>query len=191
MHLRLARHGLALAVALVVSARAEATVVLQQSFEEMTADAHLVIRGVAVRSASRWDDDGRRINTWTEIRVSEVLKGNAGSSVQVRQAGGVMGGIGQSVAGAAEFREGEEVLLFLVHPGDDAKHYVVSSMAMGKVTLSTDAFGKLRAGRDGRGMGLYEPRGGKVRLIDGREDLGPADAFLARIRAAARHGGGK
>ncbi|MBM4379215.1 MAG: hypothetical protein FJ086_07935 [Deltaproteobacteria bacterium] len=191
MNSSLALRGLALALAVFVTSRAEATVVLQQSFEEMTADAHLVVRGVALRSASRWDDEGRRINTWTELRVTEVLKGSAGSTVLVRQAGGVVGGVGQSVAGAAEFREGEEVLLFLVHPGDDPKGYVVSSMAMGKVTLSPDAFGKPRAWRDGHGMGLYEPRGGKVRLVDGREDLGPAEPFLARIRAAVRGGGGK
>ena len=191
MDIRPARHGLALLIALLLSAPAGATVVLQQTFEEMTADAHLVVRGVAVQSAARWDDGGRRINTWTELRVTEVLKGSAPGSVMVRQAGGVVGPVGQSVAGAAEFREGEEVLLFLVHPGDDSKNYVVSSMAMGKVTLGPDAFGKARAWRDGRGMGLYKPRGGKVRLVDGREDLGPAEAFLARIRAVVRNGAGK
>jgi hypothetical protein len=188
MDTRLLRPGLGLALALLLSARAEATVVLQQSFEEMTSDAHLVVRGVALKSAARWDDGGRRINTWTELRVTEVLKGSAAGTVMVRQAGGVVGPVGQSVAGAAEFSEGEEVLLFLVHPGDDAKAWVVSSMAMGKVTLGQDAFGKPRAWRDGRGMGLYEPKGGKVRLVDGREDLGQAEAFLARIRAAARNG---
>jgi hypothetical protein len=191
MDIRLAPTGISLAFALLLSARAEATVVLQQSFEEMTAEAHLVVRGVALRSTARWDDEGRRINTWTELRVTEVLKGSAAGTVLVRQAGGVVGGIGQSVSGAAEFREGEEALLFLVHPGDDARAYVVSSMAMGKVTLAADTFGKLRAWRDGRGMGLYEPRGGKVRLVDGREDLGPAEAFLSRIRSTARGGGGK
>jgi len=191
MDTSLARRALALALVLLASPEVGATVVLRQTFEEMAADAHLVVRGVALRSVARWDDRGRRIHTWTELRVTEVLKGEAGGTVLVREAGGVVGAVGQSVAGAAEFREGEQVLLFLVHPGDDPVNYVVSSMAMGKVKLGDAGLGRSRAWRDGRGMGLYEPRGGRVQLVDSREDLGPAEAFLARIRAAARQGRGR
>jgi hypothetical protein len=177
---------------LAVAPRAEATVVLNQTFEEMAVEAHAVVRGKAGPSVARWEDGGRRINTWTEIRVTEVLKGSAGGTVKVRQAGGVIPPVGQTVSGAAEFKEGEDVLLFLEHPGDDSRNYVVVSMAMGKISLERDDFGELRAFRDGRGMGLYEARGGKVKVVEQKEDLGKASAFLARIRKACGvRGGGK
>lgn len=175
---------------LAAAPRAGATVVLRQTFEEMAVEAHAVVRGKAGPSVARWEDGGRRINTWTEIHVTEVLKGSAGATVKVRQAGGVVPPVGQTVAGAAEFKEGEDVLLFLEHPGDDPRNFVVVSMAMGKVSFAQDSFGALRAYRDGRGMGLYEARGGTVQVVEQKEDLGKASAFLARIRKACGVRGG-
>ena len=166
---------------------ASATVVLAESFEQLTANSHLVVRGIAGSSSVRWDDAGGRINTWTAIDVREVLKGKLAGPVLIRQAGGVIGKVGQSVSGEASFKEGEEVIVFLEHPGDDQNIYVVRSMSFGKVTLAPSPLNERRAYRDGKGLGVYAPaEGSNIRVLNGREDLGNAESFVSRIKRAAK-----
>lgn len=175
--------------ALLVPLAASATVVIAQSFEQMTATSHLVVRGRAGAPIARMGDRGH-IETWTPIHVSEVLKGKAGAEIQIRQPGGVVGDIGQSVAGAAQFKEGEDVVLFLERHPDNSGSYVVLGLAFGKVSLEKNGLGELRAFRDARGIATFDAKAGtnEVRPINSREELGSADAFLTRIRNAVKKG---
>lgn len=178
--------GLAL---LIGATSARATVVRDASIEELAVGSPVVVRATVVAQQSRWDDAGRRIETFTELLTTEVLKGEVGAAILVRQPGGVVGDIGAHVAGAARFELGEEVVLFLETPPDDATVFIVRGLASGKVRLSTNALGEVRATRDLRGLafvsadGRAEPR---VRDVRPLEDLGTAEVFLRRIRAALR-----
>ena len=165
---------------------AGATVVVARQVEELAARVPLVVRARAGASESRWDAEHRSIHTWTPMQVSEVLKGRAPSLLVVRQAGGEVGRVGQEVSGEVRFREGEEILLFLDHPGDDAQAWVVAGMALGKVSFVTAVDGKLHAVRDARGLGLYDVHAQVVRRPGGPEDLGPVEPFLERMRAAVK-----
>lgn len=164
---------------------ASATVVLSESFEQLTLNSHLVVRGKAGASTARWDEGRTRINTWTTINVEEVIKGTLSGPVVIRQVGGVVGDVGMSAAGEASFKQGEEVLLFLEHPGDDQKIFVVRSMSFGKVILEKNGLGELRAYRDAKGLGIYDPKDSGIKLLNSREDLGNADTFITRIKRAA------
>lgn len=173
--------------ALLVPIAASATVVLAQSFEQMTATAQLVVRATTSEPVAKLGERGR-IETWTELHVTEVLKGKAPATILVRQPGGVVGNIGQTVVGAAEFKAHEDVLLFLERAPDNSGGYVVLSMAFGKVTFEQTALGELKAFRDARGIATYDPKAGtnEVRPLNSREDLGLAEQFLSRIRNAVK-----
>ncbi len=167
--------------------------VVEQSIEDLVASAALVIRGKAGPSEAKWDEKRKRIQTWTPIRVTEVLEGEAGASVMVRQPGGIVGDVGQDVEGAVRFEQGEEVLLFLEHPGDNGWVYVVSGMSLGKFAIQRRPLGAPpHAVRDTRGVGIYAPREGVMRRPGGPEDLGPVDELVSRVRrAVAGKAGGR
>ncbi|HLL53745.1 MAG TPA: hypothetical protein VK447_09380 [Myxococcaceae bacterium] len=174
---------------LVLSPAAEGAAVPHRSFEEMTAQAPLVVRATVTASQAR--KVGTRIYTFTDLRPTEALKGKAPATLVVRQPGGEVGSIGQRVAGAARFTVGEEVVLFLEPAKDDAAVQLVSGMAAGKVRLEQRG-GQTRAVRSLEGLSLRQPSGAPVvRPVGDREELGEASAFLERIRRAARAAGGK
>jgi len=191
------RNGaLALAILAALAGTARAATVLRLTFEELTARSDAVVRGRVVSSTPKLDSQKGRITTFTEVEVTESVKGAPAKKVTVRQPGGEVGGIGQSVAGAARFTPGEEVVLFLQRAPDEASVFQVLSMSAGKVRLEKKR-SELRAVRDLDGIDFLDrpaqaqprspggvtPGGVKVVSI---EDLGDASRFLARLRAAAR-----
>ncbi len=165
-------------------------VVQRQTIEEMTRSATVVVRGRVRQQQASWDADHRRIDTYTEVQVTEGYKGTALSTVLVRQPGGVVGRIGQSASGAAAFTPGEEVILFLEPARDDPALFLPLALAAGKVQIDAKALGGPRAVRRLSGLAFYDPG---VRAPDALrpldvEDLGPLEAFVQRVRAAARGG---
>jgi len=193
------RNGaLALGMLAALAGTARAATVLRLTFEELTTRSDAVVRGRVVSSTPKLDPQKGRITTFTEVEVTESVKGAPAKKVTVRQPGGEVGGIGQSVAGAARFTPGEEVVLFLQRAPDEASVFQVLSMSAGKVRLEKKR-SELRAVRDLDGInfpdqpaqaqaraqspGGVKPGGVKVVSI---EDLGDASRFLARLRAAAR-----
>jgi hypothetical protein len=174
---------------LLLAPSARAAEVLKRSFEEMTAQAPLVVHATVASSQAR--RVGGRIYTFTELRPTEALKGKPPAKLVVRQPGGEVGALGQYVPGAARFASGEEVVLFLEPAKDDPSVHLVAGMAAGKVRLERRS-GASRAIRDLRGVSQREPSGAPVvRPLGDREELGDAEAFLGRIRQAARAAGGK
>ncbi|MBE2249267.1 MAG: hypothetical protein IAE78_06935 [Myxococcus sp.] len=163
-----------------------ATVVMALSLEELTERAPVVVHGTVRRSVTGWAEGKRGIWTWTEIAVRESLKGAPRTTALVKQPGGVLDGVGQRVSGAGRFEEGEEVVLFLEPAVDEPNAFVLLAMAAGKVTLEGTVGPKV-ARRDLKGLSFAQ-RGGKgvAGPVAERETLGTAEAFLARVRAAAK-----
>lgn len=165
-----------------------ATVVMALTMEEMTAMAPVVVHGHVRRSVTDWDEAHRSIWTWTEVEVRESLKGPKLRTALVKQPGGVVGGIGQSVSGVATFEAGEEIVLFLEPAVDEKNAYVVLAMGAGKVTLESSLGPKI-ARRNLAGLS-FARRGGRgvAGPVVERENLGTAEAFLQRIRLAVKGG---
>ncbi|MGA9525687.1 MAG: hypothetical protein WBV82_29785 [Myxococcaceae bacterium] len=183
--------SLAWAVALVylaVPSLARATVVEGMTFEQLTSRVPLIVRGTVGSQEARWDEKRLKIATYTEIVISEVLKGDAPPSIIVRQPGGEVGPVGQAVSGAARFEPGEEVLLFLEPVGKEGREFVTCGLAAGKVRIAPDALGRVKASRNLRGIAFYDPeqREPVVREVKPVEDLGDASLFLRRIRLAVK-----
>ncbi|MDB4965534.1 MAG: hypothetical protein JWN44_1223 [Myxococcales bacterium] len=128
------------AAAICVATAAHATVLVPLDTQAMTARADRVLLGTVESLAAHWTDDRQAIYTDVTVRVSRAYKGSAkpGERVVVRREGGVVGGVGMKVFGAAHFVAGEEVLLFLENRGGSA--YTVG-MTQGKLAVVTGADG--------------------------------------------------
>lgn len=177
-----------LVLALLAPLSAFATVVLSLSMEELTAKSPLVVRGTVHRVDTQWDEAHTGIWTTSEVVVREVLKGAPRTTVLVKQPGGTVGDFSQRVAGAATFKPGDDVVLFLEPAVDAPDAFVPYSMSAAKVLLVNKG-GQTIATRDLSGITFATPgRKGVLRPVEEREVLGFADAFLDRIRAAAKGG---
>ncbi len=94
-----------------------------------------VARGRASHMRVELQRDTRQPATYWDFQVLEQMRGEAmGSSVAIRQPGGEVGDSGYYVAGTANFRDGEEVLLMLRGTAEPSVYDVVGLMA-GKYTV--------------------------------------------------------
>jgi hypothetical protein len=127
---------LAASISLTPRGAAAATAV-ELSMTDLVGDATLVVAGTPLESRSLWEGDartyGRRIVTYTRVRVDRLLDGLPQAEVWIRTLGGEVGDIGQQVAGEAVFRVAQPSLLFL-RSRPDGTHVVVG-MSQGQYPL--------------------------------------------------------
>jgi hypothetical protein len=126
-----------------LSVALHATVILPIEFRELVATAPVIVHGHVVDVRSEWVDGRRAIETFVTVSVADYLKGNLGESVTFKVPGGQLGRYRTIFVGAPEFREGDEVVLFLQHSGP-AYPYIIG--------LSQGAFRVVADARTGRRM---------------------------------------
>jgi hypothetical protein len=122
-----------------------ATSFVSRPLPETTQKTPTLVRGKIGSNYSDWvktPEGGRRIYTFYELQVTEVFKGDpkAGSSIQVREIGGEKDGIGLQVAGAAQFTQGEDVVLTLGEKNPDGS-YDLRGLMTGKFDIGRDQSG--------------------------------------------------
>lgn len=139
-----------------VTSAAHATTFFPVPFPESVQDAPLIVRGRTGTSHADWatgPDGARRIYTYTEFEVTELLKGKVREhSISLRELGGEKDGTGLHVPGTAHFGAGEDLVVFLsdrdtrqkagegpVEPGVPA--FDVRGMMMGRFDIRKDADG--------------------------------------------------
>jgi hypothetical protein len=83
------------------------------SVEQLARRADVIVLGEVRTAVGEWDTARRNISTRVELTRAELLKGAAPSPVTFTQLGGRVSRETSVVAGAAEFRPGERVLVFL------------------------------------------------------------------------------
>lgn len=174
---------------------AHAAVSILMSMNELLASSTYVVVGTAGDRYSVWEDlpGGRRIVTYTRVKLERSLVGSPGSEVLVRTLGGVVGSIGQAVAGDAKIASGERALLFLTKNASTGGALVVAGLAQGHFPITVDAKGRtaLTASPD---AGTLVPRTGPV--ISAREalvgrSLEEASLIVDRAHRAQRAGDGR
>ena len=101
-------------VALFLSSAVHATTVIAPSFEELIAQADIVIEGEVVDTKSRLetDADGTAIVTDVYFRVDKTLKGEPRTSIVLQFFGGEVGDVGYKVDGMPRFVRGDRDVLF-------------------------------------------------------------------------------
>lgn len=119
-----------------------ATSFSEQPFPDAVSEAPIVLRGKIGSSYTNWGESqsiGRRIFTFYEIQVDEVFKGKvaSGNPLIMRELGGVKDGVGMEVAGTAQFKKDEDVVVFLGAVNSDGSHDVYGMM-MGKFNIAKD-----------------------------------------------------
>lgn len=165
---------------------ADATIVKRLGVADMARRADVVVVGRVLRQTATWNPERTRIYTLTEISVSESLKGTAaaGATVTIRQLGGTLDGLVQTVPGNARFVVGEDVVVFLDRDETQPLHYVIG-MAQGKFTVSRTAAG-LQATQDTTDLAFVrpDPAGALVPVEAG--PAAPVDGGLEALRRAVR-----
>ncbi len=118
------------------------TIMVPLSIEDLTARSPTVVRATVKQRQSVWDDAHKRIYTLTELSVSEVIHGDAPTTVVVKTIGGQVEGIGMKVSGMPRLAADEDVVLFLRPAGRD---FTVVGMSQGLYRLEKDAQGRMLA----------------------------------------------
>ena len=122
---------------------AAAATAVELSMSELVGEATLVVAGTPLDSRSVWEGDasshGRRIVTYTRVKVDRVVDGAPRGEVWIRTLGGEVGDIGQQVAGEAVLRVAQPSLLFLKERLDGTQ--VVVGMSQGQYLLEPQAAG--------------------------------------------------
>jgi hypothetical protein len=146
---------------------AHAAVSVLMSLEELVSASSFVVVATATERESRWENvaGGRRIVTYTKLKVDRAVVGEAPSEVVVRTLGGSVGKIGQHVSGEAALATGTPSLLFLAKVESAV---VVTGLAQGHYPIAVDAQGVSRL-KPSPDAGTLLPRRGPQ--ISAREQL--------------------
>ncbi|TVQ98413.1 MAG: hypothetical protein EA398_13265 [Deltaproteobacteria bacterium] len=123
-----------LALSLVVTAQAHATTMLYANVERLTEISTLVVEGEVVGQRTWQVDEGGIFTEWT-LSVSEVLKGDASTTVRFRQWGGQIGDVSTYIPGDARFEVGERVMVFLHN--DDEGVFWPSALGQSKFVIGS------------------------------------------------------
>ena len=112
-------------------AQADAALAVAYTLDELVEVTPRVAVMKAKERKSVWEKigDSKRIVTYTKLERVESVYGGAPETVWVRTLGGVVGKIGQHVAGEARFRIGNDSLVFLTQTPNGT--YVVNGAAQG------------------------------------------------------------
>ncbi len=102
-----------LALVALTSSLAYATVVVPLTLADQVQRADLVVRARVGSVRSAYVAERGTILSWTELEVTESLKGQAPVTLTLRQMGGTADGQTMLVPGDAHLAPGEEVILFL------------------------------------------------------------------------------
>ena len=116
---------------------ARATTMVSMSMEQLTQASSDIVQARVVNQVSAWNAAHTQIVTLTTLAVSQTFKGNASSSVQVRQLGGTVGNMTVYIPGDVALRPQGEYVLFL-EPAD-ASNYRVVGMTQGAYPVYRDA----------------------------------------------------
>lgn len=122
-------------VVLVIVATGEpspATTVLRFDDRELAERAEEILRGRLLDRQSYFDASGMIVTAYT-FAVDEVMKGDGiGSTFTLVQPGGQVGDQGLYIAGVAQFRPGEESVIFVAQPDTPGTPTFTVGLSQGK-----------------------------------------------------------
>lgn len=107
------------------------------SSREMAENSALVLSGRVAGMESYWNEGHTKIFTRTTIIVDETYKGDHSPRIELIQLGGIVGNIKVNVEGALQWRDGDEVLLFLESYGSTPA-YQVAGLSQGRFMIERD-----------------------------------------------------
>jgi hypothetical protein len=125
-----------------------ATSFIDRPFPTTVSEAPVIVKGRIGKSESKWSqgpDGSRKIFTYTELMVTEVLKSPHGiaedSAIQLRELGGEIDGVGMVVPGTAKFEKDEDVVVLLSEENSD-RSYDLRGLMIGKLKVEKASDGQ-------------------------------------------------
>ncbi|HEY3593297.1 MAG TPA: hypothetical protein VGL13_05470 [Polyangiaceae bacterium] len=116
---------------------AAASTFVELTVADLVSGSMYVVCGTPQDRMSVWEDSdgarGRRIVSYTRVRVDQVVDGAPAAEIWVRTLGGTVGDLGQRVEGEAVLAPGQPALMFLA-ARQDGTHSVVG-MSQGHFPL--------------------------------------------------------
>ncbi|HEX2443852.1 MAG TPA: hypothetical protein VHJ77_07895 [Vicinamibacterales bacterium] len=130
------RHAvLAAVLAICTGAVARATVIVPADLTELVAESTAIVHGRVVEVRAEWTEGRRAIESYVTLAAATYLKGHLGERVTLRMPGGRLGAFRSIVVGAPEFREGDEVIVFLGNHGPSIPFLVGFSQGVYRVVV--------------------------------------------------------
>ena len=114
-----------------------ASSMVSMSMEQLTQASSDIVQARVVGQASEWNSTHTQIVTVSTLAISQSLKGNAPSTLQVRQLGGTVGPVTQTIMGDVHLRAQGEYVLFL-EPDSNSDYHVVG-LSQGAYPIYEDA----------------------------------------------------
>jgi hypothetical protein len=169
------------AAALLIARHAGASTFVMLDEAQLAARSVAAVRGTVTAIESGYDVASAGVRTYVRIARAEDLFGALpAGDIVLREIGGRAGGVSEWVYGSAEYRVGEEVVVFLTATADGALR--TTAMAMGKFAVIRDGAGVATAVRTlGEGATVWDLERGE--LI---ERPGPEEYALDGMRDALR-----
>jgi hypothetical protein len=115
---------------------AAATSVRQQTLEQLSAEAHVIVRGRVAEITTRQASGRQPVTTIIKIAVENQFKGAKISSLEIEQAGGAQGDVSLGLAGSPEFYLGEDLIVLLKRQRSGG--FVIVGGKQGKFTVKTE-----------------------------------------------------
>ncbi len=139
------RHIFTLLIPLLAASPTWATSFVSRPLPETTQKTPTLVRGKIGSSYSDWvktPDGGKRIYTFYDLQVTEAFKGEpkTGTSIQIREMGGEKDGVGLQISGAAQFSQGEDVVVTLGEKNPDGS-FDLRGLMTGKFGVGRDQSG--------------------------------------------------
>jgi hypothetical protein len=170
-------------VLLLLAASAGATMAVRLELPALTQHSSSVVIARVQAAHARWDEQRAGIWTHYTLSVRETLKGAHRAAREVVIRGGVVGDIGQHVAGAGGLEVGQEYVLFTWR--DSAGRERLTGMVQGALRVENG-----RARNSFAGLTLVDPVTLQPVALERRMPLDlTLDELRAGVRAAARQEG--
>jgi hypothetical protein len=164
----------------------DATVILPIEFRELVTSAPVIVHGRVVDVKSEWVDGRRAVETFVTVAAADYLKGNLGDTVTFKVPGGQLGRYRTIFVGAPEFREGDEVVLFLQQRGPAYPYIIGLSQGAFRIVADARTGSRMVTTPVVMGTGGDEPQ----RVVRGdvtRRPM-PIDAFREAVRQVLAQG---
>lgn len=145
-----------------------ATVMIEVPLTELVRASDLIVVARVTASEARYAIDaerGREIHTFTELSVTEWLKGSGPATVSLEEFGGEVNGVAFLTSGTPTYAVGEEVVVFLERHPHGGSHRTLA-MAQGRFEIRRGVAGVPdRVQRDLEGISF-------ARWVDGQMTVG-------------------
>lgn len=154
------------------------------TLEKMVRQAGVIVHGRVVATETGRDPRTGLPATWTTVEVRENFYGAPSSTVRYKQFGGTVDGIVTPTPDLPRLAEGEEVVLLLYPPSEEAGFQSPVGLAQGIFRVRESRAGK-RVAQVARTAELMKSSA-RVPLSYDREGSFDFDGFATRLRTTVR-----